>query len=285
MHFLNSKIGYFFYLILQNRFVQKYICEEEKIKIEKMNQKYNNIRIDYNSQDYQLGRNWDSFNKDQDYRGWLNYFPKFDSNVRILEIGPGSGYYSRFICENEKVYHYSFYELNLNFKKYLLEKLNKLKINRKNFNYFAYEKDFLKDKLDYKYDYIFFLSSFHHIPNRVDYFQKCFNSLNPGGKIIFIEPTHYFFRILAIFKKFFTLYINYDKKKILENCSTHSFCTTAEFKYISKNFKGNLSLNSYWIVKSRKIKKVLSFVKVNFLKNFLSKHFSSEIVVIFSKNI
>ena len=48
MNFLNSKIGYFFYLIFQNRFVQRFISEDDKIKINEMNNKFNNIREDYN---------------------------------------------------------------------------------------------------------------------------------------------------------------------------------------------------------------------------------------------
>ena len=285
MNFLNSKIGYFFYLILQNRFVQRLISEDDKFKIYELNNKYNNIRIDYNFKDYQLGKNWGSFDILQDYRDWVKHLPEFNREVRILEIGPGSGYYSRFICENDKVEHYSFCELNINFRNYLIENLNKLKLTKKNFDFYAFDVDFLKDKLDYKYDYIFFLSSFHHIPNRVDYFEKCFNSLNIGGKIIFIEPTHYFFRIYFILKKFLTIYKNFTKVQIQQNCSTHSFCTYAEFKDISKNFRKAYDLKCNWIVKSKKIKKILNFVKIKFIKNLLKKYFSAEMVVIFEKKI
>ena len=283
MNFLNSKIGYFFYLILQNRFVQKHISEEDKIIIREMNNKHNNLRIDYNAQDYQSGRNWDTFNKNEDYRDWCKYLPKFDINARILEVGPGSGYYTRYICENEKVEHYSFCELNLNFREYLIDKLKKIQSTKRNFSFYAFDKDLLQDKYNYKYDYIFFLSSFHHIPNRVDYFKKCFNSLKEDGKIIFIEPTHYFLRILTILKKFFTVYRSYNKEKILENCSTHAFCTLAEFKYISKDFEKIYDLENHWIVKSRKIKKILKFTKIEFVRNFLNKFFSSEMVTIFKK--
>ena len=141
MNFLNSKIGYFFYLILQNRFVQKYISEEDKIIIGEMNNKHNNLRIDYNAQDYQSGRNWDTFNKNEDYRDWCKYLPKFDINARILEVGPGSGYYTRYICENEKVEHYSFCELNLNFREYLIDKLKKIQSTKENFTFYAFDKD------------------------------------------------------------------------------------------------------------------------------------------------
>lgn len=283
MKFLNSKIGFFLYLILQNRFVQQLISEEEKKNINEINNKHNNVRLDYNSQDYQSGKNWSSFNTKDDYRGWLKFIPEFTKKVKVLEIGPGSGYYSRFICENNNVEHYSFCELNLNFREYLSEQLTKLKLSKDNFSFFSFKENFLDNRVQTKYDYIFFISSFHHIPNREEYFKKCFNLLNSNGKIIFIEPTHYLFRIINILKKFLTVYKNYNKEQIVKNCSTHAFCTVAEFKSITKKFKKICSIDNDYIVRSKKINKVLDYIKVNFVRNLISKYFSAEIVTIIEK--
>ncbi len=283
MRLLNSKIGFFLYLILQNRFVQQFISEDEKKKINEINNKHNNVRLDYNSQDYQLGKNWSSFNTEDDYRGWLKFIPVFKKKVKVLEIGPGSGYYSRFICENNNVEHYSFCELNLNFREYLSKQLTKLKLSKNSFSFYSFKENFLDDKTQLKYDYIFFISSFHHIPNREEYFKKCFNSLNLNGKIIFIEPTHYLFRIINILKKFLTIYKNYDKEQIVQNCSTHAFCTVAEFNSIAKNFEKECSIEDNYIVRSKKINKVLDHVKVNIIRKFISKYFSAEIVTVIEK--
>ena len=283
MKFLNSKLGFLYYLILQNRFVQNLISKEEMQKVHERNNEHNNFRPDYNFKDYQSGKSWTSFEKDEDYRKWLKYIPAFNRKVRILEIGPGSGYYTRFICENENVENYSFCELNVNFRNYLIDNLKKLQLKKNNFNFNSFNDDFLKSVNQEKYDYIFFISSFHHIPNRKEYFKKCFNSLNPKGKIIFIEPTHYIFRILTIIRKFFKIYRYYNKNDVLKSSGTHAFCTLGEFKYISKEFKGMYKLENTWIIRSKKINKIIKYIKPKFLNNFIAKNFSAEIITVFEK--
>ena len=283
MKFLNSKYGFFFYLILQNRFVQKLISQEEKETVHKKNNEYNNFRPDYNYEDYQYGKNWSSFKEQDDYRDWLKFIPLFKNKAKVLEIGPGSGYYSRFICENKNVEYYSFFELNLNFRNALKDNLKQLQIEKKNFRFNSFETQFFENMDNKKYDYIFFFSSFHHIPNRKDYFKKCFELLNTKGKIIFIEPTHYIFRIFVLIKKFLKIYRHYEKSDVLKSCSTHAFCTLGEFKYISKDYKDMYNLKSIWILKSKKIKKIIKYIKPKFLSDFILKYFSEEMVAVFEK--
>lgn len=283
MKFFNHKVGRLLYLLLQNRFVQILISKEEIEFIKKKNYEHNNFRVDYKFDDYQLGKNWHSFHYGDDYRDYIKYFPSFDSDkkIKVLEIGPGSGYYSRYICEHPNVEHYSFYEINDNFRKNLLNLLKLLKKNTFSFN--AYDGNFVDQIIKNNYDFIFFISSFHHIPNRKEYFEKCFDCLNSQGKIYFFEPTHYIFRIIQIIKKFFKTYVFYSKEDFLKNVSTHAFLTMREYKWISKKYSKNLLIKNYYIVRSKKINKFLEYVKLNFLREFFKKYFSSEMVTIFIK--
>ena len=91
------------------------------------------------------------------------------------------------------------------------------------------------------------------------------------------------FRNFIIIKKFLNDYKKYKKNQILENCSTHAFCTIAEFKFISRNFKGKYNLENSWVVRSKKINKIISYIKIKFIKNFITKYFSAEMITIFEK--
>jgi SAM-dependent methyltransferase len=283
MKFLNSRIGYFLYRILQNRFVQTLISDEEFNKIQEIDYQHNNFRNDYNYEDYQSGYNWLTFNKNQDYRGWIKYIPDFNKKTKILEIGPGSGYYSRYLCQNQNVTHYSFYEINLNFKEFMNKQLYQLQQEKKNFDFFSIDDNFLETKIEFKYDFIFFFSSFHHIPNRKDYFNKCSKLLKIDGKIIFIEPTHYIFRIINIIKKFLTIYKHYTIKDIINSCSTHAFLTSAEYNYLAKGNSTNFSIENKFLVKSKKINSIIGYVKPFFLKKLIMKYFSQQMITICEK--
>jgi SAM-dependent methyltransferase len=283
MKFFTSRIGYFLYNILQNRFVQNLISDEEFNKIQEINYQHNNFRNDYNHEDYQNGMSWLTFDKHQDYREWIKYIPNFNEKTKILEIGPGSGYYSRYLCENQNVTHYSFYEINLNFKEFMNEQLYQLQQKKKDFDFLSIENNFLETKIEFKYDFIFFFSSFHHIPNRKDYFNKCSKLLKIDGKIIFIEPTHYFFRIINIIKKTLTTYKNYKTSDIMKNCGTHAFLTSAEYNYLVKNISNRFSVENKFVVKSKKINSIIDYVKPLFLKKLISKYFSQQIITVCEK--
>lgn len=281
---LKSKLGIFFYLILQNRVVWSFLSNFEKEKIKKNNFYFNNYRIDYTPKNYQSGMSWDKFNKQKDYRKWSEFLGRYlkKKNLSILEIGPGSGYYSNFLCNHKNVSSYTFYEVNESFRNYLTYKLNKL--SKKNFQFYSIKKNFLKFKNYKKFDLIIFLSSFHHIPDRKEYFDACYNLLkNNSGKIIFIEPTHYFFRIVAILKKFFKYYIYENTNKLYKNLSTHHFCTEAEFIYLSK--KKNLDIKIEYKVFSKKVNFLLETFNLKFLSKIIKKYFSGELYLVCEKNL
>jgi hypothetical protein len=76
MNLLKTKVGLFFYLILQNRFIWSVISKFEQERIKKNNFYFNNYRSDYNPKDYQNSKSWDRFDKQDDYRKWLKFLLK-----------------------------------------------------------------------------------------------------------------------------------------------------------------------------------------------------------------
>lgn len=76
MNLLKTKVGLFFYLILQNRFIWSFISKFEKDRIKKNNFYFNNYRPDYNPKDYQNSKSWHRFDKQDDYRKWLKFLDK-----------------------------------------------------------------------------------------------------------------------------------------------------------------------------------------------------------------
>lgn len=94
-----SHFKIFLYLILQNRFAWKLLHQKQKEEVLRQNNLHNNNRPDYLDIDsYQKGNSWYRSKENfSDYRGWYKdireVFLKKKFN-NILEIGPGSGYYS-----------------------------------------------------------------------------------------------------------------------------------------------------------------------------------------------
>ena len=64
-------------MLLQNRFVWKCLSNEEKNEIKLINDNYNNKRLDYNPQSYQLGKSWDTAANFNDYRDWIDFIKKY----------------------------------------------------------------------------------------------------------------------------------------------------------------------------------------------------------------
>jgi len=165
---LNNSIGVFFYLLLQNRWSWALLKEEEREIIFEANECHNNDRQDYSWESYQGSKNWDSEDdRAGSYRiGWGPWIMKFLEEKKprsILEIGPGSGYFSKIICEHKSVSSYYGLEINKNFSDYLNRKLKNLQKN--NFKYKIIQGDWKSTDLP-KVDAIVILSALHHI--RID---------------------------------------------------------------------------------------------------------------------
>jgi phospholipid N-methyltransferase len=96
-------------------------------------------------------------------------------NGNVLEIGSGTGLYTRFILGNDNVKELQLIEKDKN----LFLKLRKEFRNISNidfFDYFSYN----------KFDFITMSLVYHHIPDdkKFDFFKNCFNYVNNNGKLI-----------------------------------------------------------------------------------------------------
>lgn len=294
----------FLYLLLQNRWSWALLSEGEKDIIHEANKSHNNFRNDYaNPELYEAGKSWDSHDDRMgSYRGWGSSIKSFLDEFQpssILEIGPGSGYFSKMICESEFVHSYYGIDINKAFLDYLKPRIQEIKKNKPGFSFKLFHGDFFRTNLP-QVDAIIILSAVHHIPNRVDLFKVLSTFLKENGKVLCIEPTHYFPRVFRLMKKILSTYYKRSYWQVRNNLSTHHHCTISEFRNIAS--KVNLRISKVWFYDfswvcrlyrifyplllkgSKKWDKVsLGFPVVDDQDTYL-RYFSNEIGIIISKD-
>ena len=269
--------------------------------LHKENLNFNNYRDDYaNPELYQGGKSWDSDDDRMgDYRGWGSLIKKFLFDYRpssILEIGPGSGYFSKMICESEFVQSYYGIDINKTFLDFLQPRIQEIVKNKPGFNFKLIRGDFCRTDLP-QVDAVVIFSAVHHIPNRVDLFKALSTCLKENGKVLCIEPTHYLPRLYKLIRDFIREYHKRSYWMHRPNLSTHHFCTLAEFIGIASkvNFRV-LKVKYYnilWFYYLSRIFSPLSKDRLNRHSNtlhlkienqfFLLKYFSSEMGIILNK--
>jgi len=237
---LKNPFGYLLYLFLRNDYSWGFLSDEEKARVLDANKNYNVTREDYANPELYGGErniggeNWDSFClRQDDHRGQsLKKMLEEKKPVRVLEIGPGAGYYTRLICESESVTHYTAIDIGPAFLEYLRPRLEKIK-QSKTFSYDLVLGDVVEADLQGSYDCIVLLSAIHHIPNRLELFEKLNSLLLSDGVIFSFEPSHYLPRIFNLSRK--CLFNGYLKRSFYsENFSTHHMCSYGEYKEITR---------------------------------------------------
>jgi len=235
---LNSRIGVFLYLLLRNDYSWKILSTSDKKIVFEANYSHNNIREDYFDPTlYNQGKSFDSIEKRLDTpRGKLiQYYLRRYKPENVLEIGPGSGFYTKQIIEYPSVKKYVAYDINKNFLEFIHEKLSNF--HKKDFS-FKIIHEMLNQSSLHDTDSIIMLSTLHHIPDRIDLFNNFSEILSQNGTILTIEPCHYIPRIIKLLKE--CIIGNYLKKSYRQNrnnLSTHHYCTLGEYKKICKKLK------------------------------------------------
>lgn len=282
---LKSYIGIFFYYFLPSHLSYRLLNSKDKSTIDKANYTHNNFREDYyDPEKYQGGMSWHANNlvKNTDYRGYQNYLEKaLKTNPKnILEVGFGTGFYTKNLVYHPSTEYYCGIDINHNFitfmKKILEDEHKDLKID-----YELIQGDISKIKSNgKKFDLIVFLSSFHHIFHRKLVIDKLYNLSNKNGLIIMIEPSHYIPRLVKILIKGFSKYFKKKSWSKINNLSTHHFISVNEIKSYTKDKFNLQSIN--FLRQSNFANKYLIFIK-NINKKFFLKFFSSELVIILKK--
>ena len=254
----------------------KILDDSSKNLIRSSNIIENNTRNDFSGKElYGANRKkggmiWDNLNykniSNDIFINFLNSSIK-KTPLNVLEIGPGGGFYTRYIIENFEIVSYKAIEISSYFANALNSKFQS--IGR---NYTVIEGEALKELKDIKnekYDLIIFASTFHHLVDREDIFKELNRIIKESGLIIFKEPCHYLPRIFDLIRKF--LKKNYlNKYKFCKNdfIATHHYCTLWEFKSYIKNLP-NL------VIRDTEFK----YGKNKFIRALLGRYVSSEILV------
>ncbi|MCJ8344412.1 class I SAM-dependent methyltransferase [bacterium] len=283
---LNNPFGACLQMLLRNDITWDLFTEQDKERIFKANINHNSNRDDYaNPEKYglsrnPLGENWDSYkydSNDQKAVAIMDLLEKYKPK-KILEFGPGAGYYSRLICEYNTVQQYSCVELAPSFFNYLQPRLEQLTQQKENFSFNLKCGDGTKIQFEEQFDLIILTSTVHHIPNRFDLFSNLNSMLAKNGLIYCIDPSHYILRILQVLKNCYTKgYMNKAYYMNQSNFSTHNMCSYGEYSRVCKKIP-SLSLHTVQYELPGKVRKIAN------LTGFSMSWLSTGIEVLFRKS-
>ncbi len=278
---IKNKLGIIWYLLGRNDWVWSKLSLVEKEMILGVNRQFNDQREDYlDSRDYGAGRmmggeNWENQTDRLSLpRGRIiNGILEQAKPVKVLEIGPGPGFYTKTICQYNSVQEYVGVDVNQYFLKYLRVHLQNLVNNKDRFQFSLFNAEV--GDIDYKnyFDLVVLISTVHHIPNRHGLFSDIYRMLKPGGLIVCIDPSHYFFRVLHLIKKMiFKGYLFRKYYGDLSNLSTHHMCTYGEYTKITRTNKLKI-MDEWYLFPRRKIIRGHTWLRL----------FSQEIGILFKK--
>jgi SAM-dependent methyltransferase len=237
--------GFFLYQILGNDLSWRLLNEENREWVHRANLFINTERPEY----AQPGTKEGSLTIDDyeqavtDIKGTLlmEYLEEYQPES-VIEIGPGVGYLTGKIATFPSVKRYTGLDINPNFIEYLDPRLKKITKGKKEFSYQLIAGDFKQEQLPPS-DSVIFLSAVHHIPDRVELFEKIAESMKTGGTMFSMEPTHYIPRKLLILRKFLRGTYGKEFRSTYRSMGTHNFCTKEEYERVFRKV-GGLSIEA-----------------------------------------
>jgi SAM-dependent methyltransferase len=253
MNLLQNRLGVFLYLMLRNDWSWGLLSDADRALVLKANQSHNTGREDYARPDLYGGErmaggdNWDSSESRQSTergRALTETLARHRPR-RVLEIGPGAGFFTRMICEFDSVQEYWAVDINEAFLTYLKPRVASLKERKASLSAEFRVGDVVDVPLpDGHFDLIFLFSTVHHIPNRLPLFQRLGRALAPGGRILTFDPAHYAPRWLKLLRCM-PEYLRPEYFGKPENLSTHHMCSKGEFRKIARR-TGDLRIEKFF---------------------------------------
>ena len=226
---LDSRIGFAIYRLLPNNWSWALLSDAERARVLAANVTDNTTRPDYaDPLQYQGGLNFDS-NADRlaTARGRLvSDFLDRVQPARVLEVGPGAGFYTRLIVTHSAVREYTAVDLNAAFLDFLRPRLARTSVTSRLIHGTMVDATMSVDAA-------VLISSVHHIPDRVRLFQQIRRCLAPGGSVLAIDPPHYLLQMRKIWRKC-RIPGNLAARVRTQNVGTHNMCTLAEYKAIAR---------------------------------------------------
>ena len=162
----------------------------------------------------------------------------------MLEVGPGSGYLTRLICEQECVTRYVGIDINAEFLEFLRPRLEELKQLKPGFEYELIATDF-EARETVPVDAVIMLAAAHHIPNRKQLFAWVARQLKPGGSAFAYDGSHYLPRLAKLWRKYWRSYRKPTYRSEQANFSTHHMCTIGKYRAIVRGLP-ELSIENSW---------------------------------------
>lgn len=236
--FFGTGLGYVFYHMLRNDWVWSRLSEAERAFVKAHNEYWNNNAKGYKDPIAYPGQDGQSFftlgNRLATWKGReIENFLLKNRPRRVLEIGPGSGYYSRQIIDQPFVEEYVASDINSGFLDFIESGIRE----HPRGSSVKFERAMISQTHQIKsVDAILMLSALHHVPDRPEFVMELAKLLNPEGVIFFYEPSHSLLRILELALSFARHgWYRTSVVRRRNNYMTHHFCTVGETKSIARD--------------------------------------------------
>lgn len=271
---LFSKMSFLRYILKPNQSVWESLDDAQRKKIKQINFGYNSFRPSYTPEGYKLGQNYlseESRTKFLEGR-LLEEFLERRKPENVLEIGPGSGFYTKMIVDCPSVAHYTAVEINQFFGEYLDTCIE----DNSDVDHHVIIGDY--DQVTaFDFDTVVAMSSIHHIPDRAQMFAY-FSQLSDRDFTLFaFDPAHYIPRIVRLLRKV-PRYIRNKTYSNESSWSTHHFVRIGEYEDICR--KNNAEIVALHYVNGPRSKAIIRVLRtVWFSHSFLRAIFSTSLGV------